>query len=165
MSDDGTGTVQDGPLTKVRFFLEPDDDGWPPATSEGLWAEQVGPDLYRLDNTPWYARGVSYNDIVRAVPGDDGRLEAVGVEQAGGHMTIRLIPSGPGDRAELMPAVGDAFRALGASWEGDQTEGILAIDIPPSADHPELKRILVEGYVADRWDYKESDITQEWLDL
>lgn len=51
---------------KVRFALERDEDGWPPAESEGLWAELVESDLYRLDNTPWFVRGVAAGDVVQA---------------------------------------------------------------------------------------------------
>ncbi|MEV6281360.1 hypothetical protein [Kribbella sp. NPDC051770] len=44
-------TADDVQHVKVRFELEPDEDGWPPASSEGLWAVPVGEDRVRLDNS------------------------------------------------------------------------------------------------------------------
>jgi hypothetical protein len=55
-------------LVKIRFDLDQDDSGWPPAESEGLWAAAVGPNRFRLDNTPWFVRGVAADDIVEAAP-------------------------------------------------------------------------------------------------
>jgi hypothetical protein len=33
-------------MVKVRFLLPREDDGWPPAESEGLWAEPLGEDRF-----------------------------------------------------------------------------------------------------------------------
>jgi hypothetical protein len=46
-------------FARVRFRLEQDEDGWPPAESEGLWAVPLGGNAYRIDNTPWFARNVA----------------------------------------------------------------------------------------------------------
>lgn len=59
-------------MVNVRFLLPPEGDGCPPAESEGLWAEPLGDDLYRIDNTPWFVRDVSADDIVKALAGSDG---------------------------------------------------------------------------------------------
>jgi hypothetical protein len=59
---------------KVRFALERDQYGWPPAESEGLCAEPVEGDLYRLDNTPWFARGVAADDVIQVEPDANGVL-------------------------------------------------------------------------------------------
>ena len=50
---------------KVRFKLDVDHDGWPPAESEGLWAEPLGDDTFRVDNTPWFVRNLASGDVVR----------------------------------------------------------------------------------------------------
>ena len=52
---------------KICFPLEPDEDGWPPVTAETLWAVELGGGLFRLDNIPFYARGVSDGDTVSAI--------------------------------------------------------------------------------------------------
>ncbi|WP_323136453.1 hypothetical protein [Streptomyces sp. NBC_01446] len=39
--------------------MEIDEDGWPPASVESLWAVDLGDERVRLDNTPWFVRGVA----------------------------------------------------------------------------------------------------------
>ena len=55
---------------KVVFELPRDKDGWPPAASEGLWAIPVSPDVVRLDNTPFFVRGVAALPLGAAVEMD-----------------------------------------------------------------------------------------------
>ncbi|MEU1503299.1 DUF4265 domain-containing protein [Streptomyces sp. NPDC005732] len=57
---------------KVHFRMEIDEDGWPPASVESLWAVDLGDGRVRLDNTPWFVRGVASGDVIRVQPDDDG---------------------------------------------------------------------------------------------
>src|SRR5262249_17810343 len=41
---------------------------------ETLWAERVGPDRYRLNNSPFWAYSVSWLDVVEAHPDENGQL-------------------------------------------------------------------------------------------
>jgi hypothetical protein len=49
------------PTAKVLFRV-PDEEGG--ATVETLWATPVGDDQYKLDNSPFYAYGASWEDTV-----------------------------------------------------------------------------------------------------
>jgi uncharacterized protein DUF4265 len=51
------------PNAKVLFRV-PDDDG--SAHVETLWAASAGDDTYKLDNSPFFAYGVSWEDVVFA---------------------------------------------------------------------------------------------------
>ena len=42
---------------KVLFRLEKDDDSYPPADSESLWAIEVGPNLHAIGNVPFFRCG------------------------------------------------------------------------------------------------------------
>ena len=53
---------------KLLFPLEQDEDGYPPAAAETLWAVREGEGLFRLDNIPIFATGVALGDIVSGVP-------------------------------------------------------------------------------------------------
>ncbi|MFI5808801.1 DUF4265 domain-containing protein [Streptomyces sp. NPDC051561] len=57
---------------KVHFRMEVDEDGWPPASVESLWAVDLGDGTVRLDNTPWFVRGVASDDIVRVEVDEEG---------------------------------------------------------------------------------------------
>ena len=49
---------------KLIFELERDSDGYPPEDREGIWALPAPNGLFRLDNIPFYAMGVSDGDLV-----------------------------------------------------------------------------------------------------
>ena len=56
--------------------MEQDEDGYPPAGSERLWALHVGEGRYRLDNIPFFARVLALGDVVSVVP-EEGAEEGV----------------------------------------------------------------------------------------
>ena len=118
--------------TQVKVLFQEDDN------VETLWAERVGPNEYRLENSPFWAYGVSWLDVVEAQPEEDGALAFVRVVQKSGHRTVRLILDPPADEAADSKAVLDGVTALGASYEG-MHPGYVSIDIPPEI---ELKRIV-----------------------
>lgn len=68
-------SVLDG-LVKLRFALDVDADGWPPVGSEGVWAEPLGCDRYRIRNTPWFVQDLAVDDVVTAEEDADGILWA-----------------------------------------------------------------------------------------
>src|SRR5688572_22698495 len=51
------------PSTKVLFRVRNEDGS---ADVETLWATSLGADNYKLDNSPFYAYGVSWEDVVHA---------------------------------------------------------------------------------------------------
>ena len=158
MSETAAGFV------KVRFSLQRV-DGWPPVESEGVWAEPLGDDLYRVDNTPWFVRNLASNDVVKALAGSDGVLWAVEREQWSGRLTIRVIPSRTGPLQGDRQAVLDAFRPLGITGEGMGQYNIVALDIPPEADLRAAKDLLRTGEADGRWDYEEGCVTETWASL
>jgi hypothetical protein len=75
-------------LVKVKFVLDPGE--WHGSATETLWAAPVGQNQYRLENSPFYAFGVSYQDVV-AAQRTDNELEFVSVVSRGGHSTYRIL--------------------------------------------------------------------------
>ena len=69
-------------LTKITFELER--AAWHGQATETLWGEEVGSGRYRLLNSPFFATGVSFMDVVRATPSDIGLMFA-GASIRGGH--------------------------------------------------------------------------------
>ncbi|WP_127505763.1 serine hydrolase [Actinoplanes solisilvae] len=150
-------------LVKVFFHLRAE-DGWPPVGTESLWARPVSADVVELDNTPFFARGVSCGDHVRVVPEDDGTLTAVDVVEWSQRCTVRVVPfrAGPlrGDRQR----VPDEFATVGVSGEGIEQYSIVALDIPPTANLAAVKRLLRDGVERGWWDYEESNVGEAWAD-
>src|SRR5262245_13795257 len=77
---------------KVVFRLEKDkdDDGYPPNDWETLWGVEVGPSLFRIDNIPFFVRGVSCGDLV-SVNEVDGELRFDTVVERSGHSVLRVV--------------------------------------------------------------------------
>ncbi|WP_043476713.1 DUF4265 domain-containing protein [Kitasatospora sp. MBT66] len=91
---------------KVYFRMEVDEDGWPPASVESLWAVDLGDGTVRLDNTPWFVRGVASGDVIRVSVDDEGLRWAGETVQASENCTIRLIvlkDGGSADRVGDLP--------------------------------------------------------------
>src|SRR6476661_1521622 len=64
----------------------------PDGEFETMWATPVGPDRYRLENSPFYAYGVSWLDVVEALPDEAAGLPVfVRRVERSGHRTVRLI--------------------------------------------------------------------------
>ncbi|MEO8276669.1 MAG: DUF4265 domain-containing protein [Thermoanaerobaculia bacterium] len=81
-------TQPPAPDSKVLFRV-PEDDG--SSTVETLWATALGNDEYKLDNSPFYAYSVSWEDVVYApIDPDEGRPTFVRVVRKSGHRTIRI---------------------------------------------------------------------------
>jgi Domain of unknown function (DUF4265) len=149
---------------KVRFKLDIDEDGWPPAESEGLWAEPLSDDTYRVDNTPWFVRNLATGDVVRALAGSDGVLWAIERVTWSGHCTIRVIPRASGPLLGDRQAVLDAFIPFGVTGEGIEQYGMVALDVPPEADARKVKALLVAGENDGRWHFEEGCVGDAWVE-
>jgi hypothetical protein len=151
---------------KVRFALERDQDGWPPAESEALWAEPVSNGLYRLDNTPWFIRDVAADDIVSAEPDEQGVMWFQSVRERGGRLVVRVIPRGDGPLRGDRRAVIEAFEPLGVTGEGSATPvNLVALDIAPEAPLASIKALLQEGEDLGRWYFEEGSVSEVWREL
>ena len=55
-------TEKTRPLIKIVFFLG--EDQWHGYKTESVWADKIEDDRCRIRNTPFYANGVSFEDVV-----------------------------------------------------------------------------------------------------
>ena len=149
-------------FVKVVFDLARDDDGWPPAASEGLWAITVGPDVVRLDNTPFFVRGVAAGDLIQVRREAGSQLRAAARLQWSGHCTIRIIVFRDGPLGGSRQQVLDMFSLLGATGEGIEQYAMVALDIPPRAQLTAIKRLLLQGERDGWWEYEEGCIGPAW---
>lgn len=153
-------------LVRVRFTLERDDHGWPPVESEGLWAEPLGRSLFRLDNTPWFARGVAAGDVI------EGRrdLELVWwfrrVRRRSGRLTVRVVNRSSNALVGEPPDVLSELADLGVVGETMRTPvAMVALDLAPEAPLREIKARLDAGVAAGRWYYEEGSVSRAWRQL
>lgn len=58
---------------------------------ERLWATRVGAGLYRLENAPAFAFGISFHDVVEVVRDDNGNHWAMRVVERSPFATVRVV--------------------------------------------------------------------------
>lgn len=153
-------------FVKVRFNLEAKDEhGWPPMDSEGLWAEPLGDDTYRIDNVPWFVRNLAADDVVDARAGSDDALWAISRRSQSGRLTVRVLPRYDGPLGGNWQAVADAFAPFGIYVEVADEYNLIALDIPPEADLAAIKALLTAGEADGRWHFEEGSINETWRTL
>ncbi|MFJ3640827.1 DUF4265 domain-containing protein [Streptomyces sp. NPDC090108] len=147
---------------KVHFRMDMDEDGWPPASVESLWAMDLGGGTVRLDNTPWFVRGVASGDIIKVELDSDGLLWAGETVRASDHCTIRLIVLKDSGSAAARQCVLESFHRLGTTGEGIERYGMVAFDVPPQADLQRIRELLEHGEAKDWWHWEEGCVTAAW---
>jgi hypothetical protein len=117
----------------------------PDGEVETLWAFDLGGDHYRLDNTPWYAYGISWQDVLEARPDQDGQLQLVKVVSKSGNRTVRVTAEEPFKDEWLEKIV-----SLGASYEG-ASRRYIGINIPQGLNLGVITSFLIAEGV--EWEY------------
>jgi hypothetical protein len=142
---------------KVFFDLEQDESGYPPFAVESMWAVQVGPSTYKIDNIPFFARGVSPDDIVEAIPDDEGVLQFSRVIEPSASSVVRVIFFDVSQKE----AYSGAVRNLGCHIEGSGTPGHVAIEIPPGVQLEPVLDLLKKGESLGILDYEEASLRHD----
>lgn len=155
--------TNDEGLAKVRFEL--DDADWHNRPSETLWAEPVADSTggaFRLRNSPFFVRGVSYQDIVRAVPRADGPgLRFAGVIGYAGHSTYMLLV--PPESRDFS-AYWQRLSRLGCTFESTHitvSPGpriLYSVDVPATSDIYAVYAVLEEGERNHVWMFQEGHV-------
>ncbi|MEV8455541.1 DUF4265 domain-containing protein [Streptomyces sp. NPDC052095] len=128
--------------------------------------EPVGSDLgdgtVRLDNTPWFVRGVASGDVIRVDIDNDGLRWARETVHASENCTIRLIVLKDGGSAAARQTALETFHRLGTTGEGIEQFRMVALDIPPAADIQRIRKLLEHGDAKGWWHWEEGCVTAAW---
>src|SRR5574338_69345 len=129
-------------LVRIRVPLErsPGDAG---PSEDWIWGEPLGSGRFRVESCPFFAYGVSRDDVVRVAEpaaGDAPELEDV-IEKSG-HRTLRMQLAPPAD-----VGAPDCQALLGRLLEAGCTHELLrprmvVIDVPPEADLAAVAELL-----------------------
>jgi Domain of unknown function (DUF4265) len=150
--------MTNGDLVKVRFKLDTAD--WHGHSSETLWAKplkgKADVAALELENSPFYCKGVSYLDVVRARY-RDGQYEFAGVVSRSGHSTYRLIIDQENVAFRLW---WKKLQDLGCTYESGEFRGkkLFTVDVPVSADIYAVYRVLEEGEKEKIWLFEEGHV-------
>ncbi len=155
---------------KVLFRLPPEGDGWPPVSVEGMWAERVQPNVYRIANAPWFVRNLAVGDLVRTEPGDDGAMWVVQRLRPSGRLTVWVAPSKEGPLKGNVRSVLEAFAGVGVAGESVDEQygqvgepyGLIALDIPANVPLRPIWDLLMKGFDLNWWGFDEGCVNTEW---
>jgi hypothetical protein len=117
---------------------------------ETLWATPAGKDLYRLENSPFFAYGVSWLDVVEARPDVAGQLAMLRVAEKSGHRTVRLILEEPPSESSETSALLERLQALGCTYEGVNPR-YLSVDVPPETVLRAVTDLLIRS--GEQWEH------------
>ena len=143
------------PNAKVLFRV-PNQDGT--TEVETLWATHIESDNYKLDNSPFYAYGVSWEDVVSApFNSEEGHPTFHHVVSKSGNRTVRVVfdPTiEPGNRSD---EIVQRLIALGCSYEGANRKYI-SVNIPPHVELEPVRKYLIECDVT--WEHADPTYDQ-----
>jgi hypothetical protein len=142
--------MKDENFKKVVFRLEQDEEGYPPDAWESLWAYEVKPGLYNIDNIPIFVKGISSGDIVRAEQ-EEGELRFKELVHPSTNSVIRLYVS----NVLEVKAVRESFHQLGCESEQSHIPKLIAIEIPSKIPISTVAALLDEGAASGRWEYEQ----------
>lgn len=129
------------PTAKILFRV-PNEDG--SAEVETLWAVDLGNNQYRLDNSPFYAYSVSWQDIVYAPFSPEEQFPTFQcVVAKSGNRTVRVIFNPPIEQGNSSEVVLQGLVHLGCSYEG-LNKSYISINIPPNVELNNVREYLIE---------------------
>lgn len=139
-----------GKLEKVSVAVN--DDKGKLEFYETVWAEIQADGNSRIDNIPFYAFDLSYNDIVEVERPGNVMMKIV---KHGGHSTYRIRMSRGKSHSDFL-ARWPALEVEGCSYEGtDSEERLYAIDVPPAANIARVYGILEQCECEGLWEFEE----------
>lgn len=102
-----------------------------------MWAEDLGSDLYRIRNVPFFAYGLNFYDVVRATAGSpDLKPEIRDVVEPSGHKTLRMLFPKSVEREEQARLL-DSLEKHKAYYER-ATATHIAVDIEPEGSYDDV---------------------------
>ena len=142
-------------LKKIVARLET--GAWHGHATETLWGERIGEARYRLRSVPFFARGLSVEDIVTTRIEDDVDV-ITSVSIHGGHSTYRIfLANGTTPESNSFHDSWKSLSDVGCTYER-ATDRLLAVDVPPGADLHRVYNLLTQGEAARVWDFEEGSV-------
>jgi Domain of unknown function (DUF4265) len=138
---------------KVLFHLEKDEDDYPPDDWESLWAQEIGGGSYKIDNIPFFVRGISVGDIVSVKKKEEDFVFNV-IEEYSSNSVIRVMLFVPTKLDELKLKMS----GFGCEFESSHIKGLISFDVPPTASFSDIVEYLQFGEDQEFWSYEEASI-------
>lgn len=143
-------------LRKINFKLTPDEDDYPPATVESVWALPLLDDgLFQVDNIPFFTCDAALGDVVecKEVDGENWFSKIITPSL---NSLIRVVFFD----VQLKPLISDDLKSLGCLTEYFEKFGLLAISVPPTVQLSSIQEYLQDQAAKGGVDYEEAILRQ-----
>jgi Domain of unknown function (DUF4265) len=146
-----------------KIMIELEDEPWHGGGVETLWAEKctdgANENNFKVMNSPFFARGVNFLDIVEAEPTDNNFFYKYKKHiKFCGHSTYMIIYDISSIEAE---AALDKIIKIGCSYEStkykfiDGEKWLISLDIPPETDIQAVYKFLEKTENDNIWIFQE----------
>jgi hypothetical protein len=144
-------------LVRIRILLERA-PGEPGPGEDTVWAEPLGSERFRVESCPFFAYGISRDDVVRAAgPQGAGAPVLEDVLEKSGHRTLRVVLAvGVELGQDPVQRLLERLVELGCTHELLRPS-LVAIDLPAGADLARVTGLLQGGAEQGR-------LAWEWAD-
>lgn len=122
---------------------------------ETIWSKKLENGYYQIDNIPFYAPNLAYNDVI-SVEDDNGILYFDDLIECSGHSTLQIVFFKEHKAQDILINL----EKLGCKWEGMKDQPYYAIDISPDLDYANIRQILDEESKKEVLDYRESCLSE-----
>jgi hypothetical protein len=129
--------MEDGKSVKVQFYD-------PVVGYENIWAMPLGDGTYRLENPPFFVYDVSVDDVVSAIPNEDGLPQFLTVVRRSGNRTLRARSKDLIGDSTLRSNIENHLEQIGCVVE-EHRERLLAINVPPGVNLATVTSYLTES--------------------
>jgi len=141
---------------KVHFELVPDEDDWPPATVESVWATPgAANNEYVIENIPFFTPEATIGDTVQ-VREEDGNLWFEKVVKDSPNSLIRVIVKDP----KMFEDYQKRLISMGCETEGFPSYKLIAVSIPADVDLVTIQKFLKAQENAGLLGYEEPILKQ-----
>jgi hypothetical protein len=146
--------AESGCANYVKVVVELTKSDWHSYVTESLWtASTKEKDVFRIENIPFCAYGISYQDLITVEFSSD-MLLFKDVYQRSGHSTYRIFlqENVSWDKFEI---AWEPLATLGCSYER-ATQRLISVDVPPTADIYRAYKLLEDEERNQVWDFEEA---------
>jgi len=118
---------------------------------ETLWAFDLGNNIYKLANSPFFSYGISYEDEIEAISKGLGQIpEFIRIKKKSGNRTIRISVDEKSDKEAVDEIILLSLHAIGCTYEGANKKYI-SLNIPVEVKLEKVVRLLIEQ--KQLWEY------------
>jgi hypothetical protein len=136
----------------VKIIIPLPKDNLAGADTESIWAELQGDGTYKIKNVPFYAKGISCEDVVEVEP-HGGALVFKGVVRHNGHSTYRIYANAGRTAPDVAPLI-EKLKQMHCDIE-PATDKLVGVDVLPEADIHKIYKIMEEAENAGIIDFQE----------